>query len=151
MTLIAPGFTCPTHQQELWAIDASGNLYAYHFYQTTSGQPSLHSADTTSTTTTPITPENGTDNTAITMPALPAGISLAHGSTSCPSIASAGNGNGDYFHPVLYALCTVNGTQEILDIIININPATEANDLNQGTPAQLTLTLPSGVTLTQIS
>ena len=130
--------------------DNTAGIY-YHFSMTTNGQPSLHSADTTSTTTTAITPENGTDNTAITMPALPAGISLAHGSSSCPSIASAGDGNGGYFHPALYALCTINGTQKILDIIININPATEANDLNQGTPAQLTLTLPSGVTLTPIS
>jgi hypothetical protein len=135
MTLIAPGMTGPQHQMELWARDNNtGNLYAYHFYQY-NGLLSLSSSAAT------IGPE-GSGATQVT---LPSGVSLTK--AAYPTIASAGDGNGDYTHPALYA---VNTSGQIMALAISLSPATDASDLSSSQPS-VAGTAPSGVTLKQIS
>jgi hypothetical protein len=64
-----------------------------------------------------------------------------------PAIASAGDGNGDYTHPALYA---VNTSGQIMALAISPSPATDASDLLSNQPV-VAGTAPSGVTLQQIS
>jgi hypothetical protein len=65
--------------------------------------------------------------------------------------SATGDGNGAYTHPALYALCTISGTQVILQMPIALNPATESADLQQVTPTQIATGMATSVTLTQIS